>query len=1160
MAGDDPLVEALGSVARHVRRVLRNERNLTIERDSTAWTGGGYTDAFLAAVTVAPFEGVYREPTRYLAKVSPRKGGRAEAARHNAAVLSSYREEFARDHLVSGDELAPITWRRTVVSFQRIAGGSLHGLRAIGKLDLPDLAETCRVVRAALLEAWTGRLFGTPRLTVPALLRTELGKGVDDWSATTEYAALPADQAPPPPNLLLGGADDREHTVLFGRSHGDLHADNILVRDQPRDPGRFWLIDLAAFEKDAPLTRDPATLLISILAHRISDTTPDEHESMLGDLAQPWYPGMVSTSGMAAVIDAVRDPGDAPFVAGDWLDSWAEQLQISLLAAALKHSTYDSVGAEGRTWCLRLAANLWKAMFPRGGGAKDVPARHPVHRPKRRKHAALLNQKASQKELRAAVLDPLQTVVVVHGDPGVGKSAVVDAVIADLDGAGPRVVRHDAATFPRPDVMTLVEDLEAGASSGHRCRPGESAPVRLAAAADALPDPVLIVIERADLLLATGAGVFADDDLDDALEKLSTGPARKATVVLVTRRLPTSGRSRTWPFTVRPITIRGLTNSHFRTLLSGMSGSSPGLSDLGRDSFRELRDKLQGNPVAGRVAQAIVSSTDGGHSAETLAAAVKDLPTQDVPRFLANEQILHIPHQAKLVLGAVAAYGIPADLEMISALLTDQLGPGNVVSREHVGNLLPKLAARHLIEAVGTRYRIPTGDPNRLLESPPVDAVVQKAMLMEAAYQIGMRQKMPRDVHDLADAEMYFAEIDVWLRAGEYGAAYELIGTADRLLRRWGQELLLLERRKEIRAKLDDPVDQMSNSTALGDLYATRGKFALARKAFEAAADIADNLGDDANRRRIDLNYAAMHWEAGETDLAEIRYRAAFDRMSEETSSLDRAGALEGLADCHRRWGDYASAVREAECALSVLQQADARRAVEVALKLARWHADTGDVSSARRLVAAAHQDAAEQADEALIAARTEAEADLLLLSPGTVAAALAAADRASAMARRQRNPIIQLQAQTTRCLALLMSGDLGLAAEAIEEADRYRRTERSLVVLALRALVTAARGDNSAAAKLFDSLWEEATARTRDERDVGAQQFVGFARCRAALEDDRALIEAVGHFTAARRRTRPAAPGVEDRLSYLVRRLDACGPTPGRLDPVLAAIRGVDR
>ena len=1165
MTESDPLAEKLGvDRAAALRRALAI-RNQTITTDRNAWTGKGYTAAVLAEVEVAYEQADHHLPTRCIAKVCPPGTGKPESASHDAARRQYFRPEFVSKHLVEMPFEPVECSDGTVVVFQQIAGGHLKRLRTLSRVSGAGLAETCRAVRAALLEQWTGDAYRTARLTVPDLLQSELRGDLAGWVVAPEipWIATQEDGALPNPLALIRDDDlaaAGPQTYVAGRSHGDLHADNVLVPttlDGAVLSGEFQLVDLSAFDHAAPLSRDPATLLVSILAHRVERLDPSDREALLGHVTVPGRRSVASAD-LANVVDALRDPGAATFVGRGLTAVWETQLQVSMIAAALLHTTYDSVGPEGRWWCLRMAARLASTLVtaePMGQPyplASSVFGAAPSQRPtppRTGPKLPIINQTEAKKRLRAAVVGSGPGIAVVHGMAGVGKSALVAEVIAELRTSEIRVIEHDAAGLIRPDAMTLVRDVEACDPSDDRSRPGDSLPARLAAAVDTLDTRLAVVIERAELLLTNDTHTVADSDLDDALEVLSS-PRRHVRVVLVTREIPRSARSNTWPDNARLVHVQGLEEPYFDQFLARLDpAGQAGLTALDDATREMLRDRLQGNPTYASLAHAVVSSMDGEYSADSLAAAVAKLRPRVVPQFLANEQMRRLPEPTKLVLAALAAFGVPVDAAAVSAVVKDRH------DAVYVAEILRKLAVRGLAEEADGRYRIPTADPHRLLEVPPVPRQQWQDLLFDAARELGMRRKRMTDVHDLDDLDLYFAEMDVLLRAQLYGPAYERLEPTDTLLRRWDRELMLLDRRERIRHLLDDPVDQLSNYTALGDLYTTLGRFPDARGAFTAALEIATNLDDRANKLGIEINMAAMHWEAGEIAEAERRFRGAHHAAARDGDATDRMGALEGLADCHRRWGDYSSAIPLARRALSIGQQASSDRAVNIALKLARWHAEIEDRASAELLVAAAETEAAEHADEALRTACVDGRADLLLLTTGREVEVLELAGAAVAAARRQRSPVLQLQAQTTRCMAYLRLGDINEASDAIDAADRYRRKGRSLVVLALHALVSALGRDTAEAERRFDRLRREAADRGRDPRDVGALQFLGYGLCWPALTDDGALCEAAELFHKARNQTRPAAPAVEERLSYLVRRLEEGLDRPGRLRVVLDAI-----
>ncbi|MFG1646700.1 hypothetical protein ACGFMK_41040 [Amycolatopsis sp. NPDC049252] len=1178
MAEPDPLAEALGQgPADAVRRALA-QRNQIITRDSTEWTASGYTGAVLAAVVVAYDQADHSRPVRCIAKVSPAATSRPESARHAAALRQSFRQEFVRRHLVDVPFDPVECPGGEIVSFQGIAGeGHLKRLRTLARLRGTDLADACRAIRAALLEDHTGAAYHAAQSTIPELLRLELRGRLDDWVVPPTFPRISTDEDGTLPNPLALALEVAPVTVapqtyLTGRSHGDLHPDNVLVLTTPIEtvePGKFWLIDLSAFEDTAPLSRDPATLLVSILAHRVERLASAERNVLLEYILNPsqWPAG--SPTDLVSVIEALREPGGAPFAQDGWGEAWEEQLRVSVLAAALLHTTYDSVGPEGQWWCLRLAARLAATLTTAQSEEEPLrvtPAVFGPDRPTERRASSrfhepesliqkqkIVNQKEIREDLRAAFLGTGPAVIVVHGTAGVGKSTLVAEAAAAVRNAGVQVFEHDAAGVVRPDAMTLIEDIEACAARDAPGRPDEAPPARLDTALDALDAPLAIIIDQAQVLLDRQAGTVADEEFDDALEVLSQAPTRRARAVLVTRDVPKSARSNTWPDNAWLIHVQGLREPHFSQYLLWLDPAGyAGLTGLEHTVRVMLRDRLQGNPMYATVANDIVSSLDGEYGAEALAAKIGKLSPGKVPQFLADQQRRQLPDKTKLVLAALAAFGTLVEAATVAAILQHR------IAEENVAETLRKLAMRRLITVAGDHYCIPAGDPLQLLEAPPVNPEDWQDMLFNAAKQLGFKRKLPVDVHDVDDLDMYFAEIDVWRRARLYGPAYELIQRTDMLLRRWDLELRLLPRREAIRQLLDDPIHQMDNYNALGDLYASRRRFSDAAGAFKEALEIAVRVDDRQNQLRIETNMAAMHWEAGETEKSERRFRRALHAAELFGGATDRMSALEGLADCRRRWADYTSAIPLARQALSIAQSAGSDRAVNLALKLARWYAETNDLSGAERLIAAAEADAVEHADEALRTACVDGRADLLLLTEGREAEALEVAEAAFFAARRLRTPFIQLQAQTTRCMALLQRDDLDEAGRAVEKADRHRRRGRSLVVLALRALVAALAGYTGEADRHFEQLRAEAAGRhRRDLRDVGALQFLGYARSWPALTDDVALREAADYFRRARAQTRPSAPGVEVRLVYLVRRLAEGHRQSGRLQPILDAITG---
>jgi tetratricopeptide (TPR) repeat protein len=262
-----------------------------------------------------------------------------------------------------------------------------------------------------------------------------------------------------------------------------------------------------------------------------------------------------------------------------------------------------------------------------------------------------------------------------------------------------------------------------------------------------------------------------------------------------------------------------------------------------------------------------------------------------------------------------------------------------------------------------------------------------------------------------------------------------------------------------------------------------------------------------------------------------------------------RIGALEGIADCHRRHGHYDQAIQCANDALAVPRLSDypdtdraqniaTSRSVTVALKLGRWYGELARTDDAARLIEEAHAVAEKTHDAWLQASYLDGRADMLF-DRGEFDEAEPVALAAEEQALQVRDRITLLQARTTLCLIYLKTDRTMQAHRAIRRAWHYRRTNRSLVVLALLALTTRQKGDRLEADRLFRQLFAETTMRIElDEHDFAAWDFHGFAICGTHLDTQDDLDEAVSALRFARSLTSPA-PVLVARLRFMVEQLD---------------------
>jgi tetratricopeptide (TPR) repeat protein len=139
--------------------------------------------------------------------------------------------------------------------------------------------------------------------------------------------------------------------------------------------------------------------------------------------------------------------------------------------------------------------------------------------------------------------------------------------------------------------------------------------------------------------------------------------------------------------------------------------------------------------------------------------------------------------------------------------------------------------------------------------------------------------------------------------------------------------------------------------------------------------------------------------------------------------------------------------------------------------------------------------------------------------------------------------------------MVYLTLDDTRQALREIKRAAAYRRRGRSLVVLALQALIEFHADPRSLkAVKHFEQLRQEAfERRCNDERDFSAWEFEGLALAGLNVgRTDQSLDAAVEAFRRARRLA-PSPPRLRKRWALWLEILQAQAPL-GRLRPVLEA------
>ncbi|MFC7760844.1 hypothetical protein ACFQY4_24580 [Catellatospora bangladeshensis] len=298
---------------------------------------------------------------------------------------------FARRHLVQPAREPVRVDDKLWFTFQELATGEatdvgLADLEVLTALleaartgsDEESLPTACAHIVRSVLGEWAAHR-DTKIMDVPAFLRLHvrdrLGPGGDLHAlASTRTAAtleLPGEPGPlaNPLRLVTDPAmtAGRRIVAVTGKAHGDLHTENVLVPVRPVvAPDGFRLIDLMKYGSGAPLTRDPAHLVLYIVARSLAGLDPQAREALFGLVLHPAtaprggpVPGWLHRT-------VVGVHAAAEGCARSLIDEWREQAILSVLGNALIFVGRASTRDEDRGWFLRLAALAADAYLGRG--------------------------------------------------------------------------------------------------------------------------------------------------------------------------------------------------------------------------------------------------------------------------------------------------------------------------------------------------------------------------------------------------------------------------------------------------------------------------------------------------------------------------------------------------------------------------------------------------------------------------------------------------------------------------------------------------------------------------------------------------------------------------------------------------------------------------
>ncbi|MFI6576373.1 hypothetical protein ACIBFB_11260 [Nocardiopsis sp. NPDC050513] len=360
------------------------------------WLTSGNSGAALALVAL--YGPVFKG--KVVMKVCPPgalSGG--EPTRHNKALDDT--PEFAERHLVK-QPVGPVNVPGGgKVMFQEVAGGSIRNVRPLSTHRGRELPECVGLVAGSVLGEWNPAPADFRRMTPRDFLRSHLGTRLGEngpiRALTGQLVFEPSGGRMPlwitfareeevVPNIAawLDLSDWRGLTnghvmAILGRAHGDLHADNILVPvGTAVEATQYKLIDLSGYEREAPLSRDPAHLTLSLILRELPELTDNQRDALAEFLVDPDArpEAGLQVQGLLNLANDIAEAGEEYAERLSMLDDWQDQYLLSISGNALLFALrYTTVEARERAWYYRLSCSALGRFLARHDlRSPDVPA------------------------------------------------------------------------------------------------------------------------------------------------------------------------------------------------------------------------------------------------------------------------------------------------------------------------------------------------------------------------------------------------------------------------------------------------------------------------------------------------------------------------------------------------------------------------------------------------------------------------------------------------------------------------------------------------------------------------------------------------------------------------------------------------------------------
>ncbi|MET8202404.1 tetratricopeptide repeat protein [Micromonospora taraxaci] len=810
--------------------------------------------------------------------------------------------------------------------------------------------------------------------------------------------------------------------------------------------------------------------------------------------------------------------------AWDWVErfSWFSALASLILTIVYERRASQGGGPGAQDQRIFAFGFLNRIELPDGRPVEPrpvIPAR-PV------KPDMPVNHLPERANLEAELAGPRSAVVLVYGPAGAGKTTLVESVLRTTD-LGASRERYDLVadeSFGAAELVRILGKNTTRPPQELRDDPLQS----LRVVVESRSDPgIAVVIDGAQRILEPITNKISDFDLNEALAVIAARRDRRVKVILITREQPIAAASSRWTTDdAVHIPVNRLAPEDFKHYLAILD---PGDAERMQADSDDLCDLLQGMPRNANLFWAALTLPLDRPSVRELTRRLEQPRRKDRPSALARMVVDSLTSEQRGLVAAVTAYDMPVLSEDVGRLL------GEGISPVRVEELLDELVEHHVIVRLAAPPRYCLTDPE-MLGALEREGQNMEALRRKAANLLSNRRKPKVHVRGPGDLTVEFTELRITLRNRDWLAAFDRIQALDEHLVKWNASGLVMDARTQVIGRLEDDFSELRNFNALGYARASRGLLDPAIDAYEKALALAGTQDcPDELRRKILANIADLEWQRGKVQEAERRYRKVLELAVRDGDYEGRMVALSGIADCRRRHGDHREAVALGRKALSLARTRNAYGwEIHISIKVARWLSEQEESAMAWELMTEATVVARERPDPAHRARCLDGEADLHL-DDGDWVTARASAAEALRQALDIHDPVTVLQARTTLAMAALRLGDVEAARTEINRASWYRREKRSLIVLALQALIAFREDPDGEAHKLFAALESEAIQRRNDDPDdFAAWELEAIAICGLGADRPGQAAAAKAAFGKARA-IAPDFPVVKERLRFML-------------------------